>query len=68
MSNREMAALIDEAVHAWHEVARDHGTRPCNCFREEFARRLIKQGKFCGYDKLDVYGDDETGPVLDLVN
>lgn len=47
------AHIIDEAVDAWHYVADTHDFPHCNCFRDEFARRLIRQGIFVGFDKID---------------
>lgn len=48
----KLANLIDLAVVIWHEVAEEHNIRHCNCFREAFASRLIKDGTFVGYVAL----------------
>jgi hypothetical protein len=53
IKQKEIAEIIDEAVDAWHHIADTHGLKHCNCFREEFARRLIDKGTFVGYHKLD---------------
>ena len=53
MTQSEIADLIDIAVACWHEVAEEHEIKHCNCFREAFARKLIDDGIFVGYDKLD---------------
>ena len=52
LSQQKIAEIIDMAVDCWHEVADEHDIDPCNCFRELFAKRLIDEGLFVGYNKL----------------
>jgi hypothetical protein len=53
MTQQQIAALIDEAVDTWHHIADTHDIKHCNCFRDEFAKRLIDKGIFVGYRKLE---------------
>ena len=52
MTQNDIADIIDLAVDCWHEVAESHDIKPCNCFRELFAGKMIDRGTFIGYDKL----------------
>lgn len=51
-TQREIAHLIDIAVECWHDIANTHDIKHCNCFLDNFTRRLIDLGIFIGYDKL----------------
>jgi hypothetical protein len=50
----KMVIIVDMAVDCWHAVAKEHGLKPCNCFRELFVASLIKAGLFDGYTNDDV--------------
>lgn len=52
MTNEEAMAVLELAVKAWHQVARDHGWPRCNCFRQEFGEALIEAYQ------LPLYGDE----------
>lgn len=53
VTQKEIIDLIEHAVDCWHEVAKGHDIKPCNCFRETFVRRLMSEGLFNGYDKIE---------------
>jgi len=42
---REYRKILDNAVRIWHKVAKDHGIKPCNCFRVEFGEWLSSYNK-----------------------
>jgi len=61
LKQKQIASIIDEAVSCWHEIADTHEIKHCNCFRDLLAKRLIEQGLFIGYDKLDLRDDALNG-------
>jgi hypothetical protein len=52
VTNDEAIAVLELAVKIWHEVAADHDTPVCNCFREDFGQALMEAYQ------LPLYGEE----------
>lgn len=53
LTQQDIAHIIDLAVTHWHGVADEHDFPHCNYFREAFAKAMIEEGFFIGYDNYD---------------
>ena len=52
MKIKEACDVIDLAVEKWHCVAQEHEIKPCNCFKEEFGRAIMKKYSFSGEEMI----------------